>query len=257
MEAIDFISAERLAKYEKFVDSRKKAVALHNHTLQLGSSLMAMIALMELALRNSSNQQLIADFGRDQWLLPLQPSIPLLDREFKTIRQAHKYAQRAAYSKLNYRQKSYLDAFAFPGGVPVGITHKRKTGARQALFVVSHGQVISQTTLSFWKRLYCSEYQEDLWKPSLKRVFPNKQLKRSDVSGALETIYSIRNRVAHHEPVYGKRLKEVMSAISFIRQTLGTKNLNVDSSFKRFSKVHHLRLHMDYESFLEAWDNLT
>lgn len=257
MEAVDFISAERLATYEKFVDDRKKAVALHNHTLQLGSSLMAMIALMELALRNSSNQRLIADFGRDQWLLPAQPTLPLLEREKKTISLAHKYAQRAAYAKLSYKQKAYLDAFAFPSGLPTGISHKHKTDKRQALFVVSHGQVISQTTFSFWKRLYSSEYQEELWKPSLKKVFPNKKLKRSDVSKALETIYSVRNRVAHHEPVYGKRLVEVMSALNFIRKALGNKDLEEDSSFKRFSKIHHLRLHMDYQSFLEAWRTLT
>ena len=63
MEIEDFISAERLRTYQNHTDQQKKAVALHNHTLQLGTSLMAMIALLELSLRNITNQLLIEDFG--------------------------------------------------------------------------------------------------------------------------------------------------------------------------------------------------
>jgi len=54
MDVVDYISAERLETYEKHTDRREKAIALHNHTLQLGSSLMSMIALLELSLRNST-----------------------------------------------------------------------------------------------------------------------------------------------------------------------------------------------------------
>lgn len=257
MDVLDFISSERLAKYEEHTDNRKKAVALHNHTLQLGSSLMAMIALMELALRNSTNHRLISYFGDANWLLPNHTSVPLREAELKAARAAFQHAQRAAYSKLSYKQKSDLDSRAFPNGKPDGISHKKTVEKRQSLFDVSHGQVISQTTLFFWKRLYSSPYQDDLWRASLKLVFPNKGLKRSDVSTSLETIYATRNRVAHHEPVYGKRLEDVMDAIDFIRESLGAHRGQSDSSFKKFSRVHHLRLRLDYESFVEAWHTLT
>lgn len=190
MDAVTFISAERLKTYENHTDSKKKAIALHNHTLQLGSSLMSMIALLELSLRNSTNQCLVDDFGDDEWLLPGRTTLPLKSPEQKTVSTATSQAQKAAYSKLSYKEKSFLDAFAFPGGVPNGTSHKTAAKKRQALFVVSHGQIISQTTLFFWKRLYSSEYEADLWKPSIKKVFPNKALKRGDVSSSLETIYS-------------------------------------------------------------------
>ena len=70
MKVEDFISAERLETYFAHTDLEKKAVALHNHTLQLGTSLMAIIALLELSLRNITNQRLIDDFGDTDWLLP-------------------------------------------------------------------------------------------------------------------------------------------------------------------------------------------
>ena len=257
LDVVDFISPERLKTYEGHTDSQKKAIALHGHTLQLGSSLMSMIALLELSLRNSSNHCLTNGFGDADWLLPGKKVVPLKPFEMKAISTATNHAQKAAYSKLSYKEKTYLDAFAYPTGIPAGTPHKNVVKKRQSLFVVSHGQIVSQTTFSFWKRLYSGEYEADLWKPCLKKVFPNKNLKRGEIAASLETIYATRNRVAHHEPVYGQRLVDVMTAIDFIRNSLGAKRLDEDSNFKRFSRVQYLRLRMDYESFSEAWYTLT
>ncbi len=257
MDVIEFISTERLKTYENQTDRQKKAIALHNHTLQLGSSLMSMIALLELSLRNSTNQCLINDFGDDEWLLPGHTTLPLKAFERSAISTATSHAQKAAYSKLSYKEKSFLDAFAFPGGVPPGTSHRKVVRKRQALFVVSHGQILSQTTFSFWKRLFSSDYEADLWKPSIKKIFPNKSLKRGNISKALEAIYATRNRVAHHEPVYGQRLSDAMEALAFIRNSIGAKNFEEETAFKRFSRVQYLRLRMDYESFTEAWHTLT
>jgi len=257
LDVVKFISAERLKTYEKHTDRQKKAIALHNHTLQLGSSLMSVIALLELSLRNSTNQCLIDDFGDDEWLLPGHTTLPLKPFEQGAISSATSHAQKAAYSKLSYKEKAFLDAFAFPGGVPVGMTHKNVVKERQALFVVTHGQIVSQTTFSFWKRLYSSDYEADLWKPSLKKVFPDKSLKRGDIAKSLEAIYATRNRVAHHEPVYGQRLTDAMKALDFIRNSLGAKKREEQTAFKNFSRIQYLRLRMDYESFTEAWHTLT
>lgn len=257
VKVVDFISAERLRTFEVHTDRENRAVVLHNHTLQLGSSLMSLIALLELALRNSTNQRLIEDFGDAEWLLPGHATIPLKPFELTAIKSAIGHARKAAYSKLSYRQKDLLDAFAFPAGVPANLDHKAIVKARQAMFVVSHGQVISQTTFSFWKRLYSSDYDGTLWKQSLKRVFPNKSLKRSDLSRALETVYATRNRVAHHEPVYGAKLDEAVAALEFVRNALGAKDPDDETSFKHFTRIQHLRVKMDYESYREAWQTLT
>ena len=77
------------------------------------------------------------------------------------------------------------------------------------------------------------------------------------MSNALEIIYAARNRVAHHEPVYGIRLENTIDAIAFIRSAIGAKKDDDDTNFQKFSNVHHLRLQMDYASFVEAWHTLT
>jgi hypothetical protein len=250
MEIEDFISTERLRTYRNLTNQQKKAIALHNHTLQLGTSLMAMIALLELSLRNITNQLLIEDFGDDEWLLPDHTTLPLKPFECNAISKAYSHAQKTAYS-------NDLDAQAYPNGIPANTKHKTLVKKRNALFSPSHGQVISQTTLSFWKRLYSGEYDSTLWKPSLKKAFPNKSLSRSEVSTALETIYATRNRVAHHEPVYGQRLEKAMEAVGFIRNSIGARKVDEETNFKKFSNVHYLRVQMDYASFIEAWDTLT
>ncbi|MDA8747938.1 hypothetical protein N9M66_06995, partial [Litoreibacter sp.] len=173
------------------------------------------------------------------------------------IKSAISHAQKAAYAKLSHKEKRHLDAFAFPNGVPPNTKHKTAAKRRQNLFVVSHGQIISQTTFSFWKRLYAGEYEGVLWKPSLKRVFPNKRLKRSDISRALEVVYATRNRVVHHEPVYGDRLADTIKALDFLRDSFGARNAGEETSFKTFSRIQHLRLSLDHEAFLEAWRTLT
>ena len=48
-----------------------------------------------------------------------------------------------------------------------------------------------------------------------------------------------------------------MEAVEFIRNSLGSKKSDDDTPFKRFSRVQYLRLRMDYESFVEAWNTLT
>jgi hypothetical protein len=257
VEIVDFISEERLKTYVNHTDRQERAIALHNHTLQLGSSLMSMIALFELALRNSANLRIAEALGDQDWLLSQGAGLPLLKTEKNAIKTAIKHARKAAYSKLSYKEKSYLDAFAYPGGIPAGTSHETKTAARQALFVVSNGQVISQTTLYFWKRLFSADYEEAIWKKSLKKVFPNKNLKRSNVSTALEKVYAIRNRVAHHEPVYGDRLHDVIESLEFLRDSLGARSGEQNTKFQAFSRLQHLRLRMDYENFLEAWKTLT
>lgn len=257
MDIIDFISAERLKTYEDQTDRVERAIALHNHTLQLGSSLMSMIALFELALRNSTNMRIAETFGDQDWLVSGNNAVFLLTSEKGKITEAVKHAKKAAYAKLSHKEKKYLDAFAFPAGAPLGTSHENRVRERQKLFVVSHGQVISQTTFFFWKRLFSAEYENGLWKPCVKKVFPNKNLDRSDIANALEKVYAIRNRVAHHEPVYGDRLHEVILALDFLRDNLGARANETNTKFQAFSRLQHLRLRMDYENFMEAWRTLT
>ncbi|WP_181321871.1 hypothetical protein [Trinickia symbiotica] len=215
------LSGERLGTFLTLAGSPRSAIALHQQTLQVAGSLMCVTAVVEIALRNTICDMLAAHFGRDDWLR--SPPAPFIWREQEKTRigEAVASAQRAAYAKLDTAQKHAIDDRLFRNGVPVALSHERHAKIRQQSLAVSNGQVIAQLTLFFWKRLFSTEYESVLWRPVLKRVFPDKTLRRADVAVELERIYQTRNRIAHHEPVYGHRLRDTLEAIEFIMTRLG------------------------------------
>jgi hypothetical protein len=65
------------------------------------------------------------------------------------------------------------------------------------------GRIVAALTFSFWTSMFGKEY-EALWQITLHRIASRpggKGFKRKDFSGPLAAIRSLRNRVAHHEPI--------------------------------------------------------
>jgi len=231
----DFLSAPRLQTFLNLTKSglREDAIELHQATMSLGVAVMAVTGLIEVSLRNAACKQLDTMYGRPDWLRNPPLTLRWQHLEGGSIRRAQKQARRAAYSKMTGPQKAALDAQAFPGGRPPGLSHEDLASRRQATISVADSQVIAQLTMHFWKRLFSDQYETMLWKRGLRKVFPTKTLKRADVASQLEVIYEMRNRLAHHEPVYGSRLEAVLEAISFVSTYLGNRDPNVVSPFAK------------------------
>ncbi|WP_299794509.1 hypothetical protein [uncultured Marivita sp.] len=227
------LSQERLAPLVAITGDAQAALILHQDILRLGTLLMPVTATVEIALRNMVCDCLSAHFGVADWLL--RPPAPFQWRHIENnkVGQALASARRAEYAKKSQAEKHALDAIAFPNGRPPNLSHSQRAKKRQSAITVSNGKVIAELTLYFWKKMYSSDYEEALWKPALKRTFPDKKLKRSDISPHLETIYQTRNRLAHHEPVYGWRMSEVLKSIDFVIDNLGAANSDGERSLKK------------------------
>lgn len=230
---VDLLSEERLAVLKSLTGSYRSAIELHQETLQLSASLMNLTATIEIALRNSVCQNLSHHFGVTNWLF--QPPVPFQWRSMERgkITGALDSAKRAKYSKMTQAEKSALDALAYPNGRPDNISHLRRAKDRRRKITVSDGSVIAEITLYFWKRLYGPDYEQSLWRTTLKRTFPNKRISRADVAMQLEQIYQSRNRLAHHEPVLHKRYDDTMSSIEFVAQNLGVKSPSAETPLAR------------------------
>jgi hypothetical protein len=217
-----FLSGERLATFQKITGSTTEAIRLHQQMLQFGTTLMSVTAILEIAVRNAICERITALLGGGGWLRT--PPAPFIwePSEKSKIGQAEASARKAAYAKMPHGMKKSLDAAAFPNGIPHGHTHEEVSKARQKTIVVADGQVIAQLTMAFWKRLFSTEYEHTLWNRSLKHIFPDKQLKRAHVAVQFEEIYQARNRIAHHEPIYDKRLERVLKAVDFVVEQFGT-----------------------------------
>lgn len=157
-----FLSTERLATFQQMAGSVRGSIELHQRVLQLGSTLAPIIAVIEIAVRNTVCRQMRTMFGVPDWLQnPPQP-FEWKSEEAKNITKAIGQARRAAYGKKTNAEKKALDSLAFPKGLPAGTKHEAHVKKRQAAIQIIDGQVVAQLTLYFWKRLFSSDYEHVL-----------------------------------------------------------------------------------------------
>jgi hypothetical protein len=222
-----FLSVDRLAMPRSLTQSERDAIDLHQEILKVGTLLIPIIAIIEISLRNTISLHLSQFFNSEEWLASKLPIFNWGANEARSIKKAKISAQRAKYSKLSSFQKRDLDnQFNHSKNQ---LSHKEKVSKRLSTINVSNGKIIAELTLNFWKRLFSSDYEERLWKTTLKKVFPNKHFLRPKIADQLEIIYQARNRLAHHEPVCEKRLTDTIKAILFVAQNLGSPSPSDDT----------------------------
>jgi hypothetical protein len=216
-----FLSSERLATFQSITGSIQETILLHQQMLQFGTTLMSVTAIIEIAIRNAVCERISTLLGGGGWLRTPPAPFCWEPLERKKISMAETSARKAAYVKMSYIARKSLDSVAFPKGIPVGHTHEKISKGRQKTITIADGQIIAQLTMAFWKRIFSSDYELALWNRSLKHIFPDKKLKRTDLSVQFEVIYQARNRIAHHEPIYDNRLDRVIEAIKFVVANFG------------------------------------
>lgn len=67
--------------------------------------------------------------------------------------------------------------------------------------ILTPGAIVAELGLGFWTALIAGRYEKHLWVPHLHKAFPHAALSRSDIFEKLEKLRTLRNRIAHHEPI--------------------------------------------------------
>lgn len=245
-----------MSTYGNLTNSLEDAIELHQATMSLGVAISAVTGAIEIGLRNAIFHEAGTDFARENWLTDPPDGVSWAPLEVLAIKKAIANARRSAYSKLSGSEKAKLDAVAFPRGLPPSIKHRKLAQHRQGTIQVSEGQIVAQLTLHFWKRLFSDHYERTLWKRSLKRIFPNKTYQRAHVAAPLETIYEVRNRLAHHEPVFGKRLEASLEAIDFILENMGSVTPSPEAPLAKLIMPQREILVGQVAMFRSAWARL-
>jgi len=65
-------------------------------------------------------------------------------------------------------------------------------------------QVVASLTFGFWTALLANRYHQRLWVPALHLAFPYYSGRRGALQQDLEHLRRLRNRLAHHEPVFSR-----------------------------------------------------
>jgi hypothetical protein len=68
------------------------------------------------------------------------------------------------------------------------------------------GSVLSELDLGFWRYLLDRSNHASLWVPYLRFAFRSSNGRRQTVYDRIDKLHRLRNRVAHHETVFGRDL---------------------------------------------------
>ena len=185
-------SRERMRRYlDAAHGDRAAAARSYARNAQLGAALHGPLQALEVALRNAMHARLAACYG-DRW-----------------------YANPA----------SGLDRHACDA---VHGVLKRGTG------VPAPARFVASMPLGFWVRLLGrggyidggrkADYERTLWRPALYKAFPGRP--RRTAQQRLDRLRRLRNRIAHHEPIFDRNLEEdyeyLLEAVGWISPDVRT-----------------------------------
>lgn len=168
------VSAERIDRYMvATTGNKRKAMTLYRNNIRLSQELLGVVSCFEVALRNAIDREMTVEFGND-WL---------------------------------------RDA-VLPGGIYDNPKCKKTQQIINTVYrallrdgIYSHSQLLSQMEFGIWKYMF-SNPQFNAGHKILLRVFPNKptsskalNINNTYIFNELDKINSLRNRIAHHEPI--------------------------------------------------------
>lgn len=176
------LSPDRFATYLAHTGGdREAAVRLYTWNTAVSAAFYGPLQALEIALRNAMHGELSNTYGAD-----------------------------------------WYDCAA--AGLDRGASRKvmqSKTDLQRNKYAVDPPHVIASLSFGFWVSLlgpggYLDEtrarkanYEMTLWRPALRRAFPHAvTLNRAGAHRPLDFLRSLRNRIAHHEPIFVRHLQQ-------------------------------------------------
>lgn len=186
------LSAARMGTYECVADnagnkiSPKIALDLYAWNAQVSAALLAPLHICEVVVRNAISEAIEAQYGSNWY-------------------QSPGFEQSLPWSKIGYNQKKDLqDA-------------RKKL---QAKGMLTAGKLIPELKFVFWQKMLTGRHDPRLWNTYLTQIFPNLpsgqsiSQSRQALYDDLEHIRKLRNRIAHHEPVFKRNLTDDFQKVS-------------------------------------------
>lgn len=173
-ELRELLTAERMGSYfQASAGDLLEAFAVYEWNMTASAATMHTVGMVEVLVRNALDRQLAT------WSASKRPGtdwldLPALDdRARKDISEARRRASQR-------------------NGTP------------------THGKVIAELSLGFWRYLVASRYLTALWIPAAQYAFPNgpadPRRRRVLTEESLKSLHFLRNRAAHHEPIHRRDL---------------------------------------------------
>lgn len=170
------ISAPRLNRYLSMAGGDlERAIKLHNWNTKLGSSLHLPLQLFELLFRNKLDATLTAKYGSDWYNVKFNHFDPVSQNQIA-----------AAEDQLVNQGR--------PLNPPC---------------------VIAQFSFGFWLNMLTKKNETQFWVAALHSSFPNapRPIDRRYTHDNVDKIRVLRNRIAHHEPIYQRNVQQDLTHV--------------------------------------------
>jgi len=168
------ISEPRFATYLRHCENdRRAALSLYQWNLEISSAFIVPLHLLEVSIRNAVVEAL-EDVHTSNWPWTQGFIISLPN-------------PNSGYSPRQHLQ---------------GIAQRQPT----------MGKVVAELNLVFWERMFTRRHDSRIWSGRVNPLFENapaeysaKQI-RAAIHDDLRQIRGLRNRIAHHEPIFSREL---------------------------------------------------
>lgn len=172
------LSAERLTPYFQATNGNlSEAVRLYEWNLAVSGAFYEALGILEVVLRNALSEQLAAHHG----------------------------------ALAGHWYDDPLGVLSSQAADDIAAARHRVAKMRRG---ESPGRVIAELNFGFWRFLLARRYEATLWTGYLRQAFPNlRPQSRVVVYHSLDALHTLRNRIAHHEPIHKRDLSADMLTI--------------------------------------------
>ena len=171
------LSATRLETYRRKTDGDKAAaIRLHAYNTAVCAAFYGPLQILEIALRNAIHRELSEEYGAE-WYDSSGVGLDV-----------------GALAKVSSARKA-LKRGGYPDDPPY---------------------VVATLSFGFWVALLGSggrlpgdrkaNYEMTIWRAAAHRSFPNSRLNRKSTHAPFDYLRTLRNRIAHHEPIFDRHL---------------------------------------------------
>ena len=179
-EILEALSLARISTYEQAAGAgAAEAVELYAWNVQVSAAFLLPLHIVEVVTRNAATEGILTLYG-PRW--PWSHGFEL---------------------SLTDTQRGYMP-------------RRDLRGARRNQ--PTAGKVIPELKFVFWQKIFTARFDARLWEPQILGLFPNSSHTdaasvRGQVYGDLERIRLLRNRIAHHEPIFARDLTTDLETI--------------------------------------------
>lgn len=170
------LSPERLSTYKNAMNSNlEKAIRLYQWNADISGAFLPVLQVLEVTIRNAIAEAIELVYGPN-WASEQSFILSLPDNK-------------------EQRQPLQKAARKHPG---------------------STGKVIAEMNFIFWQKMFTRRFAGNIWNTHFSHIFPNTSTATVSIStlyNELDSIRRLRNRIAHHEPIFNRNLADDLDQI--------------------------------------------